>query len=238
MYDLRGAGRRHRVATRVGIADLAEATGVEVQDLEQRCARIVAPGTTYRSFSLQRVQADRDLELVHTWMNDPVVARFWGKPWPRDRIADYLAEQDRSAISKPYLGVLDGVPMSYWELYRADLDPLADHYPARDHDAGVHLLLGPPSYRGRGLGVLLLRTVSGWQFDADPRATRAIAEPDIANVRSIRAFERAGFRRDAEMALPNKRAALMIRDRHHSTGPVSGSGRRIGTPPEGPTELC
>ncbi|MGV9572720.1 GNAT family N-acetyltransferase, partial [Streptomyces nigra] len=30
-------------------------------------------------------------------------------------------------------------PMSYWEIYRADLDPLARHYPARPHDIGVHL---------------------------------------------------------------------------------------------------
>ncbi len=41
--------------------------------------------------------------------------------------------------------------MSYWELYRADLDPLAQFYAARHHDAGIHLLLGPAQCRGRGL---------------------------------------------------------------------------------------
>lgn len=40
--------------------------------------------------------------------------------------------------------------MSYWELYRADLDSLAQHYPARDHDAGVHMLWGRPKAAGRG----------------------------------------------------------------------------------------
>ena len=161
----------------------------------------------------RRLDLDRDLDLVHRWMNDPEVARFWRKPWPRDRIASYLRRQHLSAHTTPYLGELDGASMSYWELYRADLDPLARYYAAREHDAGVHLLLGPAECRGRGLGVDLLRAVSTWQLDADPRATRVIAEPDVGNVRSVRTFERAGFRRVTDLDLPDKRAALMVRNR-------------------------
>ncbi|EUA93761.1 hypothetical protein I551_8970 [Mycobacterium ulcerans str. Harvey] len=41
------------------------------------------------------------------------------------QIASYLFDQHCSAHSVPYLGLLDGAPISYWELYRADLDPLA-----------------------------------------------------------------------------------------------------------------
>jgi len=166
-----------------------------------------------QEFSLRRLDLDRDLDLVHSWMNDPEVARFWKMPWPRARIASYLRQQDRSAHSTPYLGELDGVPMSYWELYRADLDPLAQHYAARDHDAGVHLLLGPAECRGQKLAVGLLRAVSTWQLDADPCATRVIGEPDVDNVRTIRVAELAGFRRITDIDLPNKRAALMVRDR-------------------------
>src|SRR5262249_53132905 len=118
-----------------------------------------------RKFSLRRLDPDRDLDLVHSWMNDPEVARFWKKPWPRVRIASYLHGQDRSLHSNAYLGVLNGVPMSYWELYRADLDPLAQHYTAREHDAGVHVLLGPAEYRGQRLVVGLLRAVSTWQLN-------------------------------------------------------------------------
>jgi len=164
-------------------------------------------------FSLRRLDLDRDLDLVHAWMNDPEVARFWKMPWPRQQIASYLRRQDRSTHSAPYLGDLDLVPMSYWELYRADLDPLAQHYAAREHDAGVHMLLGPAECRGRGLAVSLFRAVSSWQLDADPDAARVVAEPDVENTRVIRALERAGFRRDTDLELPNKRAALMIRDR-------------------------
>jgi acetyl CoA:N6-hydroxylysine acetyl transferase len=164
-------------------------------------------------FSLRRIDPERDLDLVHSWMNDAEVARFWEMPWPRERIASYLFEQHRSADSAAYLGELDGIAMSYWVTYRADLAQLAEHYAAHPHDAGVHLLLGPADCRGRGLARGLLRAVSTWQLEADPLATRVVAEPDVDNVRSIRTFERAGFRRATDLDLPHKRAALMIRDR-------------------------
>lgn len=179
----------------------------------QQCQAAVDHDSLSGHFTLRRVDPDRDVALLHSWMNDPEVARFWRMAWPPEQIAVYLREQDRSAHSAAYLGDLDGVPMSYWELYRADLDPLARHYGACEHDAGLHLLLGPAECRGRGLAVSLLGAVSSWQLDVDPQATRVVAEPDAQNTRAIRAFERAGFRRTIDLTLPNKRAALMVRDR-------------------------
>jgi hypothetical protein len=40
-----------------------------------------------------------------------------------------------------------------------------------------------------------------------------MAEPDLRNTPSVAAFLGAGFRLSAEVDLPDKRAALMIRDR-------------------------
>ncbi|MBY0288866.1 N-acetyltransferase [Mycolicibacterium sp. GF69] len=166
-----------------------------------------------REFVLRPLALDNDLDAVHFWMNDPEVARFWNKPWSKDRIASYLREQQNSPHSDPYLGVLDGVAMSYWELYRADLDCLAQYYPAQEHDAGVHMLLGPAESRGQGLAIALLRAVSDFQFQIDPHATRVVGEPDLENIRCIRVAERAGFQHVTNLDLPHKRAALLIRDR-------------------------
>ena len=97
-----------------------------------------------------------------------------------------------------------------WALRITDLDPLAQFYPAHAHDLGIHLLLGPAEYRGQGLAVPLLRTVTTGLLQANPRASRVVAEPDVHNLRSIRAFERAGYERTADVELPNKSAALMV----------------------------
>jgi len=165
-------------------------------------------------FRLVPVRPQRDLALVARWMNDPAVAEFWelaGDPAVTERhLRPQLTGDGRSV---PCLGVLDGAPMSYWEIYRADLDPLARHYPARPHDTGVHLLVGGVADRARGLGSTLLRTVATMVLDNRPACSRVVAEPDLRNTPSVSAFLTAGFRFCAEVDLPGKRAALMIRDR-------------------------
>ncbi|WP_240982551.1 GNAT family N-acetyltransferase [Streptomyces sp. S3(2020)] len=160
------------------------------------------------------VQAEQDLPLISRWMNDPAVAEFWQLSGPRSLAADHVhAQLGGDGRSVPCLGVLDGTPMSYWEIYRADLDPLARHYPARPHDTGIHLLIGAVTDRGRGLGSALLRAVADLALDKRPACARVIAEPAMRNTPSVSAFLSAGFRFSAEVELPDKRAALMVRDR-------------------------
>ncbi|MEU6770228.1 GNAT family N-acetyltransferase [Streptomyces sp. NPDC046759] len=170
--------------------------------------------TRVGTFQLLPVRLDEDIPLVHRWMNDPAVAEFWELAGPRSRTEDHLrARLHGDGRSVPCLGVLDGTPMSYWEIYRADLDPLARHYPARPHDTGIHLLVGGAEDRGRGLGSALLRAVADLILDRRPACARIVAEPDLRNTPSVAAFLSAGFRYADEVDLPGKRAALMIRDR-------------------------
>lgn len=100
-------------------------------------------------FQLVPVDIERDLSLLSHWMNDPAVAAFWELSGPESVTRAHLRPQlDGDGRSVPCLGVLQGTPMSYWEIYRADLDPLARHYPAHPHDTGLHLLIGGVADRG------------------------------------------------------------------------------------------
>ena len=165
-------------------------------------------------FRLVPVRLERDLALLTRWMNDPAVAAFWELSGPETVTAEHLRAQiEGDGRSVPCLGVLDATPMSYFEIYRADLDPLARHYPARPHDTGIHLLIGGVTDRGRGVGATLLRAVADLVLDHRPRCTRVVAEPDIRNTPSVSAFLSGGFRYAAEVDLPDKQAALMMRDR-------------------------
>jgi RimJ/RimL family protein N-acetyltransferase len=173
-----------------------------------------ATATRAGEFRLQPVRLPRDLELLTGWMNDPVVSAFWELSGPAYLTEQHIAAQlTGDGRSVPCLGLLDGTPMSYWEVYRADLDPLARHYPARPHDTGIHLLIGPPGHRGRGLGGIVIRAVAELILRQRRYAQRVVAEPDIRNLPSVQAFDKAGFHRAAVLDLPEKRAALMVRDR-------------------------
>lgn len=177
-------------------------------------ARWGRAATPAGAFRLVPVRLDRDLPRIARWMNDPEVAAFWELAGPDTVTAAHLRRQlAGDGRSVPCLGLLEGIPMSYWEIYRADLDPLAGFYPARPHDTGLHVLLGRGADRGRGLGAVLLRAVADLVLDSGPGCARVVAEPDIRNTPSVAAFLTAGFRFSAEVGLPAKRAALMIRDR-------------------------
>ncbi|MPY46569.1 acetyltransferase [Streptomyces phyllanthi] len=193
--------------------DIAETHATD-DDLLDHLARWGPITTPAGVLHLLPVRVERDLPLISRWMNDPAVAAFWSLAGPEAVAEQYLRRRsDGDGRSVPCLGLLDGTPMSYWEVYRADLDPLARHYPARPHDTGVHLLIGGVADRGRGLGSALLRAVADLILAKRPSCARVIAEPDLRNTPSISAFLSAGFRFSAEVDLPDKRAALMVRDR-------------------------
>lgn len=150
-----------------------------------------------------------DLPLVTKWMNDPAVAAYWSLDGPAEHTERHVSAQlAGDGRSTPCLGLIDGTPMSYWEVYRADLDPLARHYRSQPHDTGIHLLLGPPDARGRGLGSILLTALADHLLRYAPRL---VGEPDVRNTPSVRAFHNAGFHPAAELDLPDKRAVLMTR---------------------------
>ncbi|WP_405786045.1 MULTISPECIES: GNAT family N-acetyltransferase [unclassified Streptomyces] len=202
-------------ATPPGPTDTVERVGPAARaDLLDSVAGWAATATPAGSFRLVPVDVARDLALIARWMNDPAVAEFWELAGGPDVTEAHLrAQLNGDGRSLPCLGVLDGAPMSYWEIYRADLDPVARFYPARPHDTGLHLLIGGVADRAHGLGSTLLRTVSELVLDHRPACGRVVAEPDLRNTPSVAAFLTAGFRFSAEVELPGKRAALMIRDR-------------------------
>ncbi|WP_406298796.1 acetyltransferase [Embleya sp. NBC_00888] len=173
-------------------------------------------------FSLHEIHPKRDLALLHAWMNDPAVAPWWELAGDEEVVRRHLATQAVYTHTNAYLGCLDDEPISYWELYRADLDDLARHYPARPHDVGIHLLVGPAARRGRGIGSVLLRAVAELVLRAAPDTMRVVAEPDVRNHASLAAFARAGFRHAGDVELPDKTAALMMRAR---TARESGARR-------------
>lgn len=156
-----------------------------------------------------------DLDLVVRWMRAPHVARYWRQPWDARRWAQEIRGQRAGRHTLPCFAVHRewGEPVGYLELYRVHHDRLRPHYPAGEHDLGVHLAIGDLARTGQGLGTAVLRAVAAGLLAADPECRRVVAEPDAGNASSVRAFAAAGFVACGPLSLPEKDAVLMIRPR-------------------------
>ena len=173
-------------------------------------------GYVYQTFDrdINKVIAFRpvvlqDLQRIHNWMNQPHVIPYWNLAYDLDRMREHLQKALADTHQTLYIGLLDDVPMSYWESYWAKRDIIAQCYPAHPADQGIHLLIGPPEFLGLGYALPLLRAMTSFQFQHS-ETQKIVTEPDSRNQKMIHVFKRCGFEFQKEIDLPDKRAALMF----------------------------
>lgn len=168
-----------------------------------------------RPWSVRVAESDGpDLEIIHGWMHAAHVSAFWKQNWSRQRWSEELERQRAGSHSLPCLLDHDGTTVAYVEVYRVLRDRLADYYAYGPADLGVHVAVGEIGRTGQGLGRRLLRAVAEGLLAADSGCDRVVAEPDVHNAPSIKAFQAAGFRPIDEVVLPDKTAALLVHPRH------------------------
>ncbi|MBW7474903.1 acetyltransferase [Paenibacillus oenotherae] len=155
------------------------------------------------------VSIEDDLDRLHDWQQQEHVIPYWKLNIPlaqyRDHLTQFLADSHQAL----YIGLLDGKPMSYFESYWAEPDIIGRYYEAEPADQGIHLLIGPPEYLGKGLAAPLLQALMRFQFQ-HAATKKIVAEPDVRNARMIHIFSKCGFRFQKEVALPDKTGALMF----------------------------
>jgi RimJ/RimL family protein N-acetyltransferase len=158
---------------------------------------------------IELVAADPDehLALLHAWMNEPHVSEWWALAGSPDEVRAYL---DALGHLEPWIAYADGVPFAYVETYRVAADPLAEHYRALPDDHGWHVLVGEAGYLGTGVPRELGRVVVDRLLQA---GERVVCEPDIRNARMLAFCAALGGEVQAELELPDKRAALVVWER-------------------------
>jgi RimJ/RimL family protein N-acetyltransferase len=105
--------------------------------------------------------------------------------------------------------------MIQWYPLAAYPDYTAELGESPDGTAGIDLLIGDASCVGRGVGSAAIRAYADTVVFAQPAVRRCIGAPDVRNGRSIRAFEKAGFRfvRDAVVTGEAAPEHVMVLDR-------------------------
>ncbi|KAL1838379.1 hypothetical protein VTJ49DRAFT_2720 [Mycothermus thermophilus] len=142
-----------------------------------------------------------DTALLAAWHANPRVSRFWG-----DFSPSMLTNALQSRHSFPVIGLWDGVPFGYFEIYWVKEDLLGRYAGSSidDWDRGCHVLIGEEWARGRVQP--WLTSLVHWCFCADYRTMSICLEPRVDNARFIQHLEYAGFTKEKEVTFPHKQA--------------------------------
>jgi RimJ/RimL family protein N-acetyltransferase len=156
------------------------------------------------AISFRKLDAD-DLRLLHEWLQREHVRRWWDEyPTYEDVVEHYLPAIDGRKPTDLYLILLDDRPIGFIRRYLASDHP---EYAARvavgSGVAGVDLFVAEEELTGKGLGTEVLRSFARDVVFANTEVTACIADPDVRNAASLRAFEKAGFRRVGEFFEPS-----------------------------------
>ena len=138
-----------------------------------------------------------DLPLVRGWLAMPEVVQWWGDP---DEQFELIREDLESLAMDQFIIAVDDRPFAYLQCYDPTAWPengLGSHpYGTR----GIDQFIGDPNMIGHGHGSAFIRQLTDGLLTAG--TPRVLTDPDPANARAIRAYEKAGFRTEGSIDTP------------------------------------
>jgi aminoglycoside 6'-N-acetyltransferase len=146
-----------------------------------------------------------DLPLVRRWLEAPHVAQWWHDPAAQFELVS--GDLDHPDMAQ-YIVAAHGRPFAYLQCYNLS-DWNTGLGPQPSGTRGLDQFIGDGDMIGRGHGSAFIRDFTERLL---ARGTpRVVIDPDPANARAIRAYEKAGFSKDRVVSTPDGPALLMVR---------------------------
>ena len=139
-----------------------------------------------------------DLPMMHEWLNDPDVVRWWeGQDVSYEGVVRHYGSP-ATPSTEHWIAMADGRDIGWLQCYLAR-DNLGETEDWWDHDidenaAGIDYLVADPAQRDQGLGSAMIRAFAlDIVLGRHPTWTQVCAGPFAANIASCKALEKAGF---------------------------------------------
>jgi aminoglycoside 6'-N-acetyltransferase-1b/aminoglycoside 6'-N-acetyltransferase-2 len=160
---------------------------------------------------------ERDLPMLHDWLNRPHIVEWWGGEEGRPTLGEVLTNYRPRVMAEeavtPYIAMLGDEPIGYAQSYVALGS--GDGWWEDETDPGVRGIdqsLANPMQLSKGMGTRLVRALVEMLF-ADPAVTQIQTDPAPNNHRAIRCYENAGFVQQRVITTPDGLAVYMVQTR-------------------------
>jgi aminoglycoside 6'-N-acetyltransferase len=143
-----------------------------------------------------KAMTEAELPLMAQWLERPHMRQWWGQP--DHELAMIRAMVDGSDPTRPFIFHVDGQPTGYIQAWHVgtqqaiDWEEKPDWLALLPPDAiGIDLSIGDEAQLGRGIGTAALKAFMAMLEQGG--VDHFIIDPDPANTRAVRAYEKAGF---------------------------------------------
>src|SRR5580704_16331366 len=146
-----------------------------------------------------------DLPTIRRWLETPHVAQWWHGP--SEQFALVSGDLDHPDMAQ-FIVTADAREFAYLQCY--DISAWDVGFgPQPDGTRGLDQFIGEADMIGLGHGSAFVRVFANRMLTSG--TPRVVTDPDPVNARAVRAYEKAGFRRDRLVETPDGAALLMVR---------------------------
>ena len=147
-----------------------------------------------------------DLPTIKRWLEAPHVSRWWHDPVEQFELVS--GDLDHPDMAQ-FIVTADAREFAYLQCY--DITAWNSGFgPQPKGTRGLDQFIGEADMLGRGHGSEFIRVFADRLLTSG--TPRVVIDPDPANERAIRAYEKAGFDRDRIVDTPDGPALLMVRN--------------------------
>jgi aminoglycoside 6'-N-acetyltransferase len=150
--------------------------------------------------------AAADLPLLRRWLETPHVSEWWHDPAEQFELVS--GDLDHPEMAQ-YIVASGGRSFAYLQCYRLS-DWNTGFGPQPAGTRGLDQFIGEADMLDCGHGSAFIRSFTERLLGQG--IPRIVIDPDPANARAIRAYEKAGFAKDAIVDTPDGPALLMVRN--------------------------
>lgn len=137
-----------------------------------------------------------DFPLLVSWLGKPHVSKWWREPAANLEAVKKEFERciSGSEPTKVFIAFTENRPIGLVQSYWINDYPEHARTISLDKAVGIDLFIGEENYIGRGYGsILITEFTSKIIRNSYSHSKIVVADPEVNNVASIRAFEKAKF---------------------------------------------
>lgn len=152
---------------------------------------------------------EEHLSLLRKWLSQDHIKPFWQEPESEQDLKDKFLKKLPLRGVTSFIIEHEGNLIGYIQYY--DAKKVGGGWWENENSGtfGIDLMIGEKTHVGKGLGAKIITNFISYLRTQESNVSSIIIDPEPTNERAIKAFERAGFKRESEITTPDGKALLM-----------------------------